>query len=164
VLGGSCNTIDGCALIPNSTCNSTCVCVQGFVEGTTNKTCLPVAKDVGSACEEKVQCSKLGTSFGCVDKKCISEENVTTEGDIQEESQNKDKCTDHTCHAANETKSPCTNGNCTTPATTSAERVENIVKPTAAEGRKIVEKKGSGGSSVVQTSFLAAIWVVHLVM
>jgi len=57
-------------------------------------------------------------------------------------SENKDKCTDHTCHAANETKSPCTNGNCTTPATTSAERVGNIVKPTAAEGRNSVEKKG----------------------
>jgi len=41
VLGGSCNTTDGCAPIPNSTCNSTCVCEQDFVEGTTNKTCLP---------------------------------------------------------------------------------------------------------------------------
>ena len=45
-----------------------------------------MAKEVGSACDEKVQCSKLGTSFDCVEKKCTSEETVTKEGDIQEES------------------------------------------------------------------------------
>lgn len=45
-----------------------------------------MAKENGSACEEKVQCSVLGTSFDCVDKKCTSGETVKKEGDIQEES------------------------------------------------------------------------------
>jgi hypothetical protein len=57
-------------------------------------------------------------------------------------SENKDKCTDHSCYTGDETKFPCTNGNCTTPATTSSESVGNNVKLTATERRKSVEKKG----------------------
>jgi hypothetical protein len=43
VIGGSCSTAEDCARIDNSMCksDSTCVCAEGFVEDTTNKTCLP---------------------------------------------------------------------------------------------------------------------------
>jgi hypothetical protein len=40
-----------------------------------------VAEQLGSACEEKVQCSKLGALVDCVDKKCTKKE-----GDSQKES------------------------------------------------------------------------------
>jgi hypothetical protein len=45
-----------------------------------------VVDKLGSACVEKVQCSKLGISVDCVEKKCTSVEPVKKEGDIKEES------------------------------------------------------------------------------
>jgi len=166
VLGGSCKTSEGCSSITNSTCkdNLTCVCLPDFVEDSTHKTCLPVAKKPGDACEEKVQCSEVGAGYDCVEKKCTSKETGKEVGDSQEESGNKDKCTDPTCPTEGEMESPCANGKCTTPTTPSAKGAESIANHTPTEGRKTAEKKSSGSSSVVQISFLAVIWVVHLVM
>jgi hypothetical protein len=45
-----------------------------------------VAKEMGSACEEKVQCSELGTGVDCVEKKCASTETVKKEEGSQKES------------------------------------------------------------------------------
>jgi hypothetical protein len=112
-----------------------------------------VANELDSACEEKVQCSVFGVSFDCVEKKCIRTEK---QGESQVESSTK--------NTEDEKKSPFANRNYTTPATPSYERGENIEKPTSTEKIKKTEKKGSGGSSVVQISFLGVIWVVHLVM
>jgi len=46
----------------------------------------PVAKELGSDCEEKVQCSGLGTSVDCVKNKCTSNSTVKKEGESQEAS------------------------------------------------------------------------------
>lgn len=159
VLGGSCNVTENCASIAYATCqDNSCVCVSDYVADSSNKTCLPVAKELGSACEENVQCSGLNASVDCVENKCTSKGTGEKEGESQEESGTKDKCTDHSCSTEDEKKSLCPNGTCTTPATPNAKRSENI------ENLIATEKKGSGGSSVVQTSFLGVIWVVHLVM
>jgi hypothetical protein len=45
-----------------------------------------VVKEPGSACDDKAQCSELGTSFECEENKCISKDSVKKEGDSQEES------------------------------------------------------------------------------
>jgi len=166
VLGVSCNTTEDSASITDSmrNSNSTCVCESDFVADSTNKMCLPVAKELGSDCEEKVQCSTLDPLFDCVEKKCTSKETGKKEEDSQEESGNKGKCTDQTCSTEGEKKFPCADGNCTTPTTPSAKVTESIAKHTPTEGIKTAEKKSSGGSSVVKISFLGVIWVVHLVM
>jgi hypothetical protein len=41
VLGDSCDKDKGCPSIANSTCNSTCVCMPGFVADSTKEKCLP---------------------------------------------------------------------------------------------------------------------------
>lgn len=43
-----------------------------------------MVKEKGSACQEKVQCSELGSSFDCVEDKCTSQKTMEKEGDIQE--------------------------------------------------------------------------------
>jgi hypothetical protein len=47
---------------------------------------VPVVKTLGSPCEETVQCSEIDKSATCEENKCISNENVTKNGDTQEES------------------------------------------------------------------------------
>ena len=45
-----------------------------------------MAKNLGSDCEENVQCTELNPLFDCVEKKCASNETRKKEGDSQEES------------------------------------------------------------------------------
>jgi len=46
----------------------------------------PVAKQLDSECEEKVQCSGLGPNVDCVENKCSSNGTVETAGESQVES------------------------------------------------------------------------------
>ncbi|KDR12459.1 prion-like-(Q/N-rich) domain-bearing protein 25 [Zootermopsis nevadensis] len=113
MLGSSCETQENCSDIANSTCiNSTCACVQNFVPGNQNRSCLPVARDLGSRCNESVQCSTtLGSLVGCfenecscvedsveVDEKCSEKKNIKEICKVKEECRaNNTDCIDSIC-------------------------------------------------------------------
>ncbi|KAJ9600235.1 hypothetical protein L9F63_009460, partial [Diploptera punctata] len=56
--------------------NNTCECLDGYVVG--SKKCLPLSSALGSACDEDVQCSRMGELAICDNYECYCRSGSTS--------------------------------------------------------------------------------------